>query len=152
MRKTYKDAFEKKHGVRLGFMSAFVKAASAALTEIPAVNAYVDLETKEIVYRNYHDISVAVASPKGLAAPILRNAEDMSFKDVEMNIAMLAEKAKNNSLALEDMTGGTFTISNGGVFGSLMGTPIMNPPQSAILGMHATKMRPMVVNGEVVPR
>jgi len=152
MRKRYKDDFEKKHGIRLGFMSAFVSAASAALREIPAVNAYIDDSTNEIVYREYQDISVAVASPNGLVVPVLRNTEDMTFRDVEENIAVFANKAKNNALALEDMAGGTFTISNGGVFGSLYGTPIINPPQSAILGMHATKMRPMVVDGQVVPR
>jgi len=148
----YKDDFEKKHGIKLGFMSAFVKAATAALEEVPAVNAYIDDATKEIVYRNYSDISVAVASPAGLVVPVLRNTEKMTFKDVEETIGMFAAKAKNNQLALEDMAGGTFTISNGGVFGSLYGTPIINPPQSAILGMHATKMRPMVVDGQVVPR
>jgi len=152
MRKKYKDDFEKKHGIKLGFMSAFVKAATAALEEVPAVNAYIDDATKEIVYRNYSDISVAVASPAGLVVPVLRNTEKMTFKDVEETIGMFAAKAKNNQLALEDMAGGTFTISNGGVFGSLYGTPIINPPQSAILGMHATKMRPMVVDGQVVPR
>lgn len=152
MRNAYKDQFEVKHGIKLGFMSAFVRAASAALSEIPAINAYIDMESKEIVYRNYHDIAVAVASPKGLVVPVLRNAEDMSFKDVEANIASLANKAKTNTLALEDITGGSFTISNGGVFGSLMGTPIINLPSSAILGMHATKMRPMVVDGVIVAR
>merc|ERR1712194_656941 len=125
--------------------SAFVLAATAALQEVPLVNAYIDDKTKEIVYRDYCDISVAVASPKGLVTPILRNTELMSFADVE--------KAKNGTLSLDDMTGGTFTISNGGTFGSLMGTPIINLPQSAILGMHATKMRAVVnEKGEVVAR
>jgi len=138
-RKKYKDAFQETHGVKLGFMSAFVKASTAALREIPSVNAYIDDSTKEIVYREYCDISVAVASPTGLVVPVLRNTETMSFADVERNIAAYGQKAKEGTLSLDDMAGGTFTISNGGVFGSLMGTPIINPPQSAILGMHATK-------------
>jgi 2-oxoglutarate dehydrogenase E2 component (dihydrolipoamide succinyltransferase) len=154
LRKKYKDDFEKKHGVKLGFMSAFVTAATAALQELPAVNAYIDDSTKEIVYRDFVDISVAVASPAGLVVPVLRNTESMSFADVERNIAMFGQKAKNGTLSLDDMAGGTFTISNGGVFGSLMGTPIINPPQSAILGMHATKLRAVVdpVTGNVVAR
>jgi len=152
MRSRHKEAFEKKHGIKLGFMSAFVKASSAALQEIPAVNAYIDDDTTEIVYRDYCDISVAVASPTGLVVPVLRNTEFMSFADVEKAIAGFSQKAKDGTLSLEDMAGGTFTISNGGVFGSLMGTPIINPPQSAILGMHATKLRPAVVDGQVVPR
>jgi 2-oxoglutarate dehydrogenase E2 component (dihydrolipoamide succinyltransferase) len=153
MRKKYKDTFQEVHGVKLGFMSAFVKAATAALQEIPSVNAYIDNETKEIVYREYCDISIAVASATGLVVPVLRNTEGMSFADVERNIAMYGQKAKEGSLSLDDMTGGTFTISNGGVFGSLMGTPIINPPQSAILGMHATKMRAVVNDkGEIVAR
>lgn len=154
LRKKYKDDFEKKHGVKLGFMSAFVKAATATLQELPAVNAYIDDSTKEIVYREYVDISVAVASPAGLVVPVLRNTEGMSFADIERNIAMFGQKAREGTLSLDDMAGGTFTISNGGVFGSLMGTPIINPPQSAILGMHATKLRAVVdpVSGEVVAR
>ena len=153
MRKKYQDAFVAKHGVKLGFTSAFVLAATAALQEVPLVNAYIDDEKKEIVYRDYCDISVAVASPKGLVTPILRNTELMSFADVERNIIAYAEKAKNGTLALDDMSGGTFTISNGGVFGSLMGTPIINLPQSAILGMHSIKMRAVVNDkGEVVAR
>lgn len=152
IRAKYKDEFLKKHGVKLGFMSAFVKASTAALQEIPAVNAYIDDATQEIVYRDYVDVSVAVASPNGLVVPVLRNTEFMSFADVEKTIALYGQKAKEGTLGLEDMAGGTFTISNGGVFGSLMGTPIINPPQSAILGMHATKMRPVVVDGVVVPR
>ena len=153
MRKKYKDAFQEKHGVKLGFMSAFVKASTAALQELPAVNAYIDDETKEIVYREYCDISVAVASPGGLVVPVLRNTETMTFADVERTIAMYGQKARDGTLALDDMAGGTFTISNGGVFGSLMGTPIINPPQSAILGMHATKMRAVVnEKGEIVAR
>jgi 2-oxoglutarate dehydrogenase E2 component (dihydrolipoamide succinyltransferase) len=152
MRAKYQDAFVKKHGIKLGFMSAFVKAATAALSELPIVNAYIDDATSEIVYREYVDISVAVASPTGLVVPVLRNTEMQSFADIERNIAMYGQKAKDGTLSLDDMTGGTFTISNGGVFGSLMGTPIINPPQSAILGMHATKLRPVVdlENGNVV--
>jgi len=152
LRNKYKEEFEKKHGYKLGFMSAFVKATSAALVEIPAVNGVIDDSTNEIVYRHYVDISVAVASPSGLVVPVLRNCEDMSFADVEKTIGMYGKKAKEGSLALEDMAGGTFTISNGGVFGSLFGTPIINPPQSAILGMHATKLRPVVVDGKVEAR
>jgi len=152
MRSKYKDEFHQKHGVKLGFMSAFVKASTKALQEIPAINAYIDDNTKEIVYHNFCDISVAVASPNGLVVPVLRNTEKMSFADVEKEIATYASKAKNGTLALEDMAGGTFTISNGGVYGSLMGTPIINLPQSAILGMHATKMRPVYMDGQIVAR
>lgn len=153
MRRQYKDKFQEKHGVKLGFMSAFVKASTAALKELPAVNAYIDDKTQEIVYREYCDVSVAVASPGGLVVPVLRNTETMSFADVERSIALYGQKAREGTLALDDMAGGTFTISNGGVFGSLMGTPIINPPQSAILGMHATKMRAVVnEKGEVVAR
>lgn len=134
-------------------MSAFVKASTAALQELPAVNGVIDDATNEIVYHNYVDISVAVSAPTGLVVPVLRNCENMSFADVEKTIAMYGAKAKAGSLALEDMTGGTFTISNGGVFGSLYGTPIINPPQSAILGMHATKMRPVVLpDGSIAAR
>lgn len=146
MRNKYKESFEKAHGVKLGFMSAFVRAATTALQEIPAVNGVIDDATNEIVYRNYVDVSVAVASPTGLVVPVLRNCENMNFADIEKTIGMYGARAKEGTLALEDMTGGTFTISNGGVFGSLMGTPIINPPQSAILGMHATKMRPMAMH------
>lgn len=154
LRTKYKDAFMDKHGVKLGFMSAFVKASTAALQELPAVNAYIDDETKEVVYRDFCDVSVAVASPGGLVVPVLRNTETMSFADVEKTIGMFGQKARDGSLSLDDMAGGTFTISNGGVFGSLMGTPIINPPQSAILGMHATKLRAVVdpTTGEVVAR
>ena len=152
LRKTHKEEFEKVHGVKLGFMSAFVKAATAALLETPAVNAYIDDVAKEIVYRDYCDVSVAVASPAGLVVPVLRNTEQMSFADVEKSIGMYAAKARAGELSLEEMSGGTFTISNGGVFGSLMGTPILNPPQSAILGMHATKMRAVVKDGVVQAR
>jgi len=153
MRVRHKDEFEKKHGVKLGFMSVFVKACTSALQEVPAINAYIDDEAKEIVYRDYCDISVAVASPNGLVVPVLRNTEYMSFADVERTIALFGKKARDGTLALDDMSGGTFTISNGGVFGSLMGTPIINQPQSAILGMHATKMRAVVdEKGNVVAR
>eukprot|EP01034_Spumella_vulgaris_P022253 gene22253-28366_t len=152
LRNKYKEDFEKIHGVKLGFMSAFVRASASALLEIPAVNAVIDDATNEIVYRNYIDISVAVASPTGLVVPVLRNTEKMTFADIEKSIGDFGKKAKAGSLSLEDMTGGTFTISNGGVFGSLFGTPIINPPQSAILGMHATKMRPVVINGKVEAR
>jgi len=147
MRNLHKEEFEKTHGVKLGFMSAFVRACTVALQEIPAINAVIDDATNEIVYRNYVDVSVAVASPNGLVVPVLRNTEKMSFADVEKTIGHFGKKAKEGKMALEDMSGGTFTISNGGVFGSLFGTPIINPPQSAILGMHATKMR-AVVNKE----
>lgn len=145
MRNKYKEEFEKVHGVKLGFMSAFVRASTTALQELPAVNAVIDDNTNEIVYRNFVDVSVAVASPTGLVVPVLRNTEKMTFSDVEKTIGEYGRKARDGTLALEEMAGGTFTISNGGVFGSLFGTPIINPPQSAILGMHATKMRPMVM-------
>eukprot|EP01127_Copromyxa_protea_P007068 TRINITY_DN16997_c0_g1_i1.p1 TRINITY_DN16997_c0_g1~~TRINITY_DN16997_c0_g1_i1.p1 ORF type:complete len:420 (-),score=125.20 TRINITY_DN16997_c0_g1_i1:33-1292(-) len=147
LRNKYKEAFEKKHGVKLGFMSAFVKAASAALADFPAVNAVID--GTDIVYRDFHDISVAVAAPNGLVVPVLRNVEDMSFADIEKTIGAFGAKAKDGSLALEDMKGGTFTVSNGGVYGSMMGTPIINPPQSAILGMHGTTKRAVVVGNEI---
>ena len=152
MRAEYKEQFEKVHGCRLGFMSAFLKASAAALVEIPAVNGVIvdDPATgkpKEIVYRDYVDISVAVASPRGLVVPVVRNVESLSFAEVEATIAELGLKAREDRIAIEDMAGGTFTISNGGVFGSLMGTPIINPPQSAILGMHAIKDRPVAVPG-----
>ncbi|KAI8390933.1 dihydrolipoyllysine-residue succinyltransferase E2 component [Radiomyces spectabilis] len=147
LRKLYKDAIVKKHGVKFGFMSAFVKASAAALEELPAVNASID--GNEIVYHDFIDMSVAVATPKGLVTPVLRNVEDMNFIDIEKNIAALGQKARDNKITIEDMAGGTFTISNGGVFGSLMGTPILNTPQSAILGMHAIKERPVVVDGKI---
>ncbi|KAG7510092.1 dihydrolipoyllysine-residue succinyltransferase component of 2-oxoglutarate dehydrogenase complex, mitochondrial-like [Solea senegalensis] len=149
MRKSYKDAFLKKHNIKLGFMSAFVKAAAFALSDQPAVNAVIDDTTKEIVYRDYVDISVAVATPKGLVVPVIRNVEGMNFADIEKTINMLGEKARKNELAVEDMDGGTFTISNGGVFGSMFGTPIINPPQSAILGMHGIFDRPVAIGGKV---
>ncbi|XP_060919661.1 dihydrolipoyllysine-residue succinyltransferase component of 2-oxoglutarate dehydrogenase complex, mitochondrial [Labrus mixtus] len=149
MRKTYKDAFLKKHNIKLGFMSAFVKAAAYALADQPAVNAVIDDTSKEIVYRDYVDISVAVATPKGLVVPVIRSVEGMNFTDIEKAINLLGEKARKNELAVEDMDGGTFTISNGGVFGSMFGTPIINPPQSAILGMHGIFDRPVAIGGKV---
>ncbi|XP_033967439.1 dihydrolipoyllysine-residue succinyltransferase component of 2-oxoglutarate dehydrogenase complex, mitochondrial [Pseudochaenichthys georgianus] len=149
MRKTYKDAYLKKHNIKLGFMSAFVKAAAYALADQPSVNGVIDDTTKEIVYRDYVDISVAVATPKGLVVPVIRNVEGMNFTDIEKAINMLGEKARKNELAVEDMDGGTFTISNGGVFGSMFGTPIINPPQSAILGMHGIFDRPVAIGGKV---
>lgn len=150
LRGRYKEAFEKTHGVRLGFMSFFAKAAVQALQRYPAVNAYID--GTDIVYHDYCDIGVAVGSPRGLVVPILRNVEAMSFAQVEGQIAEFGAKAADGSLDLSDLTGGTFTISNGGVFGSLLSTPILNPPQSGILGMHKTQERAMVENGEVVVR
>jgi len=147
LRNTYKDKFFEKHGVKLGFMSAFVKASITALHELPTVNASIDGD--EIVYHDYIDMSVAVATPKGLVTPVLRNVEAMSFMQVEKEIAELGKKARDGKITIEDMTGGTFTISNGGVYGSLMGTPIINMPQTAILGMHAVKERPIVVNGKI---
>ncbi|KAJ8269954.1 hypothetical protein GJAV_G00108640 [Gymnothorax javanicus] len=149
MRKLYKDPFLKKHGFKLGFMSAFVKAAAHALNDQPAVNAVIDDTTKEIVYRDYVDISIAVATPKGLVVPVIRGVENMNFADIERSINELGEKARKNELAVEDMDGGTFTISNGGVFGSMFGTPIINPPQSAILGMHGIFDRPVAIDGKV---
>merc|ERR1712096_555756 len=150
LRKENQDAFVKRHGIKMGFMSAFVKASAYALTKAPTVNAVI--EGQEIIYRDFVDISVAVATPKGLVVPVLRNVSDMGYADIEKGIAALGQKAKNNDLAMEDMDGGTFTISNGGVFGSLFGTPIINPPQSAILGMHGVFERPVVRNGQVVVR
>lgn len=150
LRKRHKDEFEKVHGSKLGFMSFFVKAATHALQAEPAVNAVI--QGDEIVYRDYVDISVAVASPTGLVVPVLRNCHRMTLADVERTIAEYGTKAKNGTIAIEDMAGGTFTISNGGVFGSMMGTPIINPPQSAILGMHNVVDRAVVVNGKVEVR
>jgi len=150
LRKENQDAFTKRHGIKMGFMSAFVKASAYALTQQPTVNAVID--GTDIIYRDYVDISVAVATPKGLVVPVLRNVQDMNYADIEKGIMALGDKAKKNQLAMEDMDGGTFTISNGGVFGSLFGTPIINPPQSAILGMHGTFERPVVRNGQVTIR
>jgi 2-oxoglutarate dehydrogenase E2 component (dihydrolipoamide succinyltransferase) len=150
LRKRYKEQFEKTHGVRLGFMSFFAKAAVQALQRFPAVNAYI--EGNEIVFHDYQDIGVAVGSPRGLVVPILRDVAQMSFADIEAKINEFGTKARDGALTVEDMTGGTFTISNGGVFGSMLSTPILNPPQSAILGMHKTEPRPVVVDGEIVIR
>jgi len=150
MRKQYKDQFEKSHGIKLGFMSIFLKAASEALKRYPDVNASIDGE--DIVYHSYCDIGVAVSSDRGLVVPVLRNTEFMSLANLESAISDYAEKARDGKLSIEEMTGGTFTVSNGGVFGSLLSTPILNPPQSAILGMHATQARPIAENGEVVIR
>ncbi|GAA5857941.1 hypothetical protein JCM9279_007233 [Rhodotorula babjevae] len=150
-RSKYKDQVLKDHGVKLGFMSAFVKASSVALRELPAVNA--SIEGSELVYHDYADISVAVSTPKGLVTPVLRNAEGFNFVEIEREIAALGKKARDGKLTLEDMNGGTFTISNGGVFGSLMGTPILNTPQAAVLGMHAINQRPWVDgDGKIVVR
>lgn len=150
LRAKYKDKFEKEHGVKLGFMSFFVKAAVAALKKYPVVNASVD--GKDIVYHGYFDIGIAIGSPRGLVVPILRDADQMSIADIEQVIVDYAKKAKDGKIAIEDLTGGTFSITNGGTFGSMMSTPIINPPQSAILGMHATKERAVVENGQVVVR
>jgi 2-oxoglutarate dehydrogenase E2 component (dihydrolipoamide succinyltransferase) len=150
MRKRFQEKFEKEHGVKIGFMSFFVKAAVAALKRYPVINASVD--GNDIVYHGYFDIGIAVGSPRGLVVPILRNADQMSFADIEKKIAEFGQKAKDGKLALEELTGGTFSISNGGVFGSMLSTPIINPPQSAILGVHATKDRAVVENGQIVVR
>ena len=150
MRKRMQERFEKEHGVKLGFMSFFVKAAVHALKKFPVLNASVD--GNDIVYHGYFDIGIAVGSPRGLVVPILRNADQMSFADIEKKIAEYGVKARDGKLSMEEMTGGTFSISNGGTFGSMMSTPIINPPQSAILGVHATKDRAMVENGQVVVR
>ena len=150
LRAKYKDRFEKEHGVKLGFMGFFVKAAVAALKKYPVLNASVD--GNDIVYHGYFDIGIAVGSPRGLVVPILRNADQLTLADIEKQIAEFGAKARDGKLTIEDMTGGTFSISNGGTFGSMMSTPIINPPQSAILGVHATKDRPVVENGQIVIR
>lgn len=150
LRNEYKDAFEKKHGVRMGFMSLFVKAAVNALKEIPAVNA--EISGDELIYKNYYDIGVAVGTEQGLVVPVVRNADQLSLAEIEKDIGRLAGKAREGTLAMSDLTGGTFTVSNGGVYGSLMSTPIINPPQSGILGMHKTEERPIAVKGQVVIR
>jgi len=150
MRKSFQERFEKEHGVKIGFMSFFVKAAVAALKKFPLLNASVD--GTDIVYHGYFDIGIAVGSPRGLVVPILRNADQMSFADIEKKIAEFGAKARDGKLSMEDLTGGTFSISNGGVFGSMLSTPIINPPQSAILGVHATKERAVVENGQIVIR
>ena len=150
MRKKFQDKFEKEHGVKLGFMSFFVKAAVAALKKYPIINASVD--NNDIVYHGYFDIGIAVGSPRGLVVPVLRNVDQMSFADIEKKIAEFGQKAKDGKLGIEELIGGTFSISNGGTFGSMLSTPIINPPQSAILGVHATKDRAVVENGQVVVR
>ncbi|GBH27735.1 dihydrolipoyllysine-residue succinyltransferase component of 2-oxoglutarate dehydrogenase complex [Burkholderia vietnamiensis] len=150
LRAKYKDKFEKEHGGKLGFMSFFVKAAVHALKKFPLVNASID--GNDIVYHGYFDIGIAVGSPRGLVVPILRNADQLSLAEIEKKIAEFGQKAKDGKLSIEEMTGGTFSISNGGVFGSMLSTPIINPPQSAILGVHATKERPVVENGQIVIR
>jgi 2-oxoglutarate dehydrogenase E2 component (dihydrolipoamide succinyltransferase) len=150
LRKKYQDKFEKEHGVKLGFMSFFVKAAVAALKKYPVLNASVD--SNDIVYHGYFDIGIAVGSPRGLVVPILRNADQMTFADIEKKISEYGQKAKDGKISIEELTGGTFSISNGGTFGSMLSTPIINPPQSAILGVHATKDRAVVENGQVVVR
>jgi len=147
IRKQYKDTFKESHGVNLGFMSFFTKACCTALQEWPAVNAYIDGDA--IVYHDYCDISIAVSAPKGLVVPVIRNAESMSMADIEKRVVELATKARDNKLSPDEMAGGTFTITNGGVFGSLMSTPIINIPQSAILGMHKIQDRPVAINGKV---
>jgi len=149
-RTRYKDLFEKKHGIRLGFMAFFVKACALAAKDVPSVNA--SLEGDEIVYHDYLDVSVAVSAPKGLVVPVVRNADRMSFAEIEKTIADYGKRAKEGTLTVDEMSGGTFTISNGGVFGSLLSTPIINPPQSAVLGMHRIEERPVVKDGQIVAR
>jgi 2-oxoglutarate dehydrogenase E2 component (dihydrolipoamide succinyltransferase) len=150
LRNRYRERFEKEHGVRLGFMSFFVKASVAALKRYPMVNASID--GNDIIYHGYFDIGIAVASPRGLVVPIIRNADQLSIAEIENVIADFGKRAQDGKLSIEDLTGGTFSISNGGVFGSMLSTPIINPPQSAILGVHATKERPVAENGQVVIR
>jgi len=147
MRKRYRDAFERQHGVRLGFMSFFAKAAVEALKKFPVVNASV--EDNDIVYHNYYDIGIAVSTERGLMVPVLRDVDQMSFAQFETELGAMAQKAQDGSIGMDDLTGGTFTITNGGIFGSMMSTPILNPPQSAILGMHNIQQRPMVMDGEI---
>jgi 2-oxoglutarate dehydrogenase E2 component (dihydrolipoamide succinyltransferase) len=150
IRTKYKETFKETHGVNLGFMSFFTKACCIALQEWPSVNAYIDGE--ELVFHDFCDISIAVSAPKGLVVPVIRNAESLSMAEIESTVMDLAKKARENKLSMEEMTGGTFTITNGGVFGSLMSTPIINIPQSAILGMHKIQERPMVINGKIEAR
>jgi len=153
-RARYKDLFEKKHGIRLGFMGFFVKACALAAKDVPSVNASLEGPegNQEIVYHDYLDVSVAVSAPKGLVVPVVRNADRMSFAEIEKTIADYGKRAKEGTLGIEEMQGGTFTISNGGVFGSLLSTPIINPPQSAVLGMHRIEERPVVKDGQIVAR
>jgi 2-oxoglutarate dehydrogenase E2 component (dihydrolipoamide succinyltransferase) len=150
LRNRYKDRFEREHGVKLGFMSFFVKAAVYALRKFPVVNASID--GNDIIYHGYYDVGIAVASPRGLVVPIIRNADQLSLADIEKTIADFGKRAQDGKLGIEELTGGTFSISNGGVFGSMLSTPILNPPQSAILGIHLTKERPVVENGQIVVR
>jgi len=150
LRNKYKDKFEKEHGAKLGFMSFFVKAAVAALKKYPVLNASID--GNDIVYHGYFDIGIAVGSPRGLVVPILRDADQLTMAEIERKIGEFGAKAKDGKLSIEELTGGTFSMSNGGVFGSMLSTPIINPPQSAILGIHATKERPVVENGQIVIR
>ncbi|MGB1217930.1 MAG: dihydrolipoyllysine-residue succinyltransferase, partial [Saprospiraceae bacterium] len=149
LRKRYQEKFVAKYGTKLGFMSLFTKACAKVLIEMPDVNAFIDSEKNEIVYHDYADISIAISTPTGLVVPPVHNAESLQFHEIELKIKELAGKARNGSLTLDEMKGGTFTITNGGVFGSMMSTPILNEPQSAILGMHTIQQRPMAVNGEV---
>ena len=150
LRKQYKDNFEKRHGIKLGFMSFFIKAAIAALKDFPAVNAEIDGD--EIVYKNFYDIGVAVSTPTGLVVPVVRDADEKNFADIEGEIVDMGTRARDGKLSMDEMMGGSFTVTNGGVFGSLLSTPIINPPQSAILGMHKIQQRPMVVDGEIKAR
>uniref|UniRef100_A0A0C9QVI8 dihydrolipoyllysine-residue succinyltransferase n=1 Tax=Wollemia nobilis TaxID=56998 RepID=A0A0C9QVI8_9CONI len=150
LRTEYKDAFQEKHGVKLGFMSGFIKGAVSALQQLPIVNAVIDGD--DIIYRDYIDISIAVGTPKGLVVPVIRNADNLNFAEIEKTMGALAKKANSGSISIDDMAGGTFTISNGGVYGSLLSTPIINPPQSAILGMHSIQNRPVYIGGNIVPR
>lgn len=148
IRSKYQDQFEKRHGIKLGFMSFYVKAVCEALKRYPEINA--SLDANDILYHNYFDISIAVSTERGLVTPVLRNCDELSLAEIEKGIKLLADKARDGKLSVDDLTGGTFTITNGGVFGSLMSTPIINPPQSAILGMHKIQERPMAVDGQVV--
>ena len=150
MRSQYKEAFIKKHGIKLGFMSFFVKACVQALKDVPAVNAEID--GTDVIYKNYYDISIAVGTPKGLVVPVLRGCDELSLGGVEKGISALGQKAREGQLSMDDMSGGTFTISNGGVYGSLMSSPILNPPQSGILGMHKIEKRAMVIDDQIVIR
>ena len=150
LQKKYKEQFEKAHGVKLGFMSFFVKAALMALQKFPIINSSIDGD--DIIYHSFYDIGIAVGSPRGLVVPVLRNVDSLSFANIEKHISDFGKKANEGKLSIEELTGGTFSISNGGVFGSMLSTPIINPPQSAILGIHATKDRAVVENGEIVVR
>ena len=151
-REKYQDRFVKKYGIKLGFMSLFAKACAKVLLEMPDVNAFIDSATNELIYHDYADISLAISTPNGLVVPPIRNVESLNFAQFEAKLKALAVKARDGKLTLEEMSGGTFTITNGGIFGSLMSTPIINEPQSAILGMHAIKDRPVVVDGQIVIR